>query len=164
MSTLAGAKEVTITDYPAPAILQTLSENVNKNVPPTLKPKVNVEPHKWGDLTSPFALSNKGHYTRILAADTLWLASQHTNLAQSMLHFLSPALEARLLVIAGFHTGRARMASFFEETVGEEGLEVEEIFEMDADGNRRVWKPNAPEELIGERKKWLVVARIKRRC
>ena len=88
---------------------------------------------------------------------------QHTNLAQSMLHFLSPAPEARVLVIAGFHTGRARMAPFFEETVKEEGLEIEEIFEMDANGKRREWKPDAPEELIGERKKWLVVARIKRR-
>jgi EEF1A N-terminal glycine/lysine methyltransferase len=89
---------------------------------------------------------------------------QHTNLARSMLHFLSPALEARILVIAGFHTGRARMAPFFEETVKEEGLELEEIFEMDANGRRREWEPNALEELVGERKKWLVVARIKRRC
>jgi nicotinamide N-methyltransferase len=155
--------QVTITDYPAPAILQTLSENVNKNIPPALKPKVTVEPHKWGDLSTPFAISKRGHYTQILAADTLWMSMQHTNLAQSMLHFLSPTPEARIFVIAGFHTGRARMAPFFEETVEEEGLEVEEIFEMDANGRRREWKPDAPEELIGERKKWLAVARIKRR-
>jgi nicotinamide N-methyltransferase len=89
---------------------------------------------------------------------------QHTNLAQSMLHFLSTAPDARIFVIAGFHTGRARMAPFFEETMNEEGLEVEEIFEMDANGKRRDWKPNSPEELSGERKKWLVVSRVKRKC
>jgi nicotinamide N-methyltransferase len=127
-----------------------------------LKSKVTVEPHKWGDLSNPFAISKKDHYTRIIAADTLWMSMQHTNLAQSMLHFLSPDPEARILVIAGFHTGRARMAPFFDETVEEVGLVVEEIFEMDANGKRREWRPNEPEEMIGDRKKWLVVARLKR--
>jgi nicotinamide N-methyltransferase len=55
------------------------------------------------------------------------------------------------------------MACFFEETVPEAGLEIEEIWETDADGRRRPWMPNAHEELIGERKKWLAVARLKRR-
>lgn len=88
---------------------------------------------------------------------------QHTNLAKSMLHFLSSSPESRIFVIAGFHTGRARMAPFFEETMMEEGLEIEDIYEMDANGERREWKPDAPEEMSGERKKWLVVARLKRR-
>ena len=79
-----------------------------------------------------------------------------------MKHFLSPDPNARVFVTAGFHTGRARIASFFEETVPQVGLEVEEIFEMDADGRGRVWQPGASEEHIGQRKKWLVVARIKR--
>jgi nicotinamide N-methyltransferase len=80
-----------------------------------------------------------------------------------MLHFLSRDPKARVFVIAGFHTGRARMACFFEETVPQVGLETEEIWEMAANGSRRPWKPYAPEELIGERKKWQVVARLKRR-
>lgn len=54
------------------------------------------------------------------------------------------------------------MAPFFEETMMEEGLEIEDIYEMDANGERREWKPDAPEEMSGERKKWLVVARLKR--
>ncbi|QDS73690.1 hypothetical protein FKW77_003025 [Venturia effusa] len=164
ISTLAGAEEVTITDYPSPSIIQTLTENVKKNIPPSLTPRITVEPHKWGDLDTPFALSHKNHYTRILAADTLWISTQHTNLAKSMLHFLSHDPKARIFVIAGFHTGRARMAPFFEETVEEEGLEMEDIFEMDADGVRREWRPYAPEEMGGERKKWLVVARLKRKA
>jgi len=80
-----------------------------------------------------------------------------------MRYFLSSSADARVYVIAGFHTGRANMARFFEEVVGNEGLEVEEIFEMDANGRRRNWSPYAPEELIGERKKWLAVARLKMR-
>ncbi|TLD36914.1 hypothetical protein E2P81_ATG02696 [Venturia nashicola] len=156
-------RAVTITDYPSPAIIQTLTENVAKNVPTYLNPHVSVEPHKWGELDTPFALSHQSYYTRILAADTLWMSMQHTNLAKSMLHFLSQDQDARIFVIAGFHTGRARMAPFFEETVEEEGLEIEDIFEMDANGIRREWKPAAPEEMSGERKKWLVIARLKRK-
>jgi hypothetical protein len=130
-------------------------------VPDELKPRITVEGHKWGSLS--FAASQKGEYNRVLAADTLWLPSEHNNLACSMNHFLSAEPSARIFVIAGFHTGRAKMAAFFEEAVPENGLEIEEIFEMDADGRRRLWEPQAPEEHIGERKKWLVVARLKKK-
>ncbi|KAE9969698.1 hypothetical protein EG327_010506 [Venturia inaequalis] len=160
ISALAGAEEA---HYPSPSIIQTLTENVAKNITTDLRPRVSVEPHKWGELDTPFALSHQGCYTRILAADTLWMSMQHTNLAKSMLHFLSPHADARIFVIAGFHTGRARMAPFFEETVEEEGLEIEDIYEMDANGKRREWRSDAPEEMSGERKKWLVVARLKRK-
>lgn len=88
---------------------------------------------------------------------------EHDNLARSMLHFLSPAPDARVFVMAGFHTGRAKLAPFFERAVPQEGLEVEEIWEMDADGKRRVWEPERAEEPVGERKRWLVVARLRRR-
>jgi nicotinamide N-methyltransferase len=117
----------------------------------------------WGELSTDFAISKKESYMRILAADTLWLPHQHLNLARSMLHFLSRDPKARVFVISGFHTGRAKMACFFEETVPQARLETEEIWEMDANGSRRPWEPYASEELIGERKKWLVVARLKRR-
>lgn len=133
------------------------------NIPSPLESKVSIQRHIWGDTTTAFAISAAGTYTRVLAADTLWMPGEHTNLAHSMLHFLSPDPAARVFVIAGFHTGRARMAAFFEEAVPEVGLQIEEIFEMDADGRRRGWEPKAEEELIGERKKWLVVARLKRK-
>jgi hypothetical protein len=79
-----------------------------------------------------------------------------------MQYFLAPAPSARILVIAGFHTGRAKLAAFFENAVPNSALEVEEIFELDADGRRRVWQAHAAEEAVGERKKWLVVAKLKR--
>lgn len=81
-----------------------------------------------------------------------------------MLHFLSDSSDARVFVIAGFHTGRARLASFFEESVPESGLEIEEVYEMNADGERRPWakERDGGREDIGERKKWLVLARLRR--
>ncbi|KAI8936646.1 hypothetical protein NX059_007045 [Plenodomus lindquistii] len=81
-----------------------------------------------------------------------------------MLHFLAQKPDARILCIAGFHTGRAKVAPFFEETVPMQGLEVEEIFEMDANGVRRPWaaERDGGLENVSERKKWLVLARIRR--
>jgi hypothetical protein len=89
---------------------------------------------------------------------------EHENLAKSMLHFLSETPDARVYVTAGFHTGRAKMAEFFEEIVPEVGLVVDMIFEMNAEGVQRAWakERDGGREDIGERKKWLVVARLRR--
>ncbi|KAF2635751.1 hypothetical protein P280DRAFT_411060 [Massarina eburnea CBS 473.64] len=165
MSVLAGAEEVAITDYPAPPILATLEKNVTKNVPLTIRPRVTVEPHQWGIFDTPFAASHAHHYTRILAADCLWMPYEHHNLARSMLHFLSHDAAARVYVIAGFHTGRAKMAPFIEEAVPEAGLEVEDVYEMDAEGRRREWvrERNGGKEDVAGRKKWLMVARLRRK-
>jgi hypothetical protein len=125
---------------------------------------MSIHGHLWGDLTSDFATANAHRYTRILAADCLWMLYEHENLAKSMLHFLADSPDAYILCIAGFHTGRAKVAPFFEEVIPQHGLEVEEIYEMDADGVRRPWakERDGGREDIGERKKWLVLARIRR--
>jgi nicotinamide N-methyltransferase len=80
-----------------------------------------------------------------------------------MLHFLSLSPEARVFCIAGFHTGRVKIALFFEKVVPTSGLEIEAIYEMDAKGVRRPWKAELEGvvEDVGERNKWLVVARLK---
>lgn len=157
--------QATISDYPAPELLSNIFQNVSKNVPEILRPRIYVQGHEWGDLSSSFAQVNAGCFTRILAADCLWMPHEHHNLARSMLHFLSSSLDARVFVIAGFHTGRTKMAPFFEEVIGEEGLEIEEIYEMDANGMRRGWQAerDSGREDIGERKKWLVVVRLRRK-
>lgn len=67
------------------------------------------------------------------------LPTDPTTLAKLMLHFLADTPDARILCIVGFHTGPAKVALFFEETLPQQGLEAEEIFEMDADGRRRPW-------------------------
>ena len=164
MSALAGAEEVVVSDYPAPEVLANLEVNVEKNIPRDIRPRVRIKGHEWGVLTDEFSQSHVHSFTRILAADCLWMPWQHQNLAQSMLHFLSHDEDARVWVIAGFHTGRAKLAPFFD--VAEEGgLEVEEIWERDADGHERQWmkeRDGGKEDMSG-RKKWLVIAVLKRR-
>jgi hypothetical protein len=157
--------KVVITDYPAPPILDAIKTNVAKNVPESIRERVTVEGHLWGSAETSFEKEHAHSYTRILAADCLWMPWEHENLAKSMLHFLAETPDARVLCIAGFHTGRAKVAPFFEETVPEQGLAVEDIFEMKADGTRRAWakERDGGREDIGDRKKWLVVARLKRK-
>lgn len=80
-----------------------------------------------------------------------------------MLHFLSPSPNARVWVIAGFHTGRAKLVQFFVVAAAE-GLEVEEIWERDVDGNERAWateRDGGREDITG-RKRWLVIAILRR--
>ncbi|KAF2106135.1 putative methyltransferase-domain-containing protein [Lophiotrema nucula] len=165
-SALSGAQQVVVSDYPAPVIINTLKKNVSMNVPEDIQPRVSVEGHQWGELDTPFAQANRHHFVRILAADCYWMQHEHENLAKSMRHFLSKAPEARVHCIGGFHTGRANLASFFEEVVPSSGLEVEDIYEMDANGGRREWakeRDGGKEDVTG-RKRWLVVARLRRRA
>ncbi|KAI7146702.1 hypothetical protein KC343_g12188, partial [Hortaea werneckii] len=69
-----------------------------------------------------------------------------------------------IYAIAGFHTGRRKLAPFFTVAV-EQGLELEDIFEEDGEGNRREWQAerDGGREDPTERKKWLVIATLKRR-
>jgi hypothetical protein len=154
-----------MTDYPAPPILKAIEANVAKNVPAPIQATTTVQGHLWGSTSTPFETEHAHSYTRILAADCLWMPGEHENLARSMLHFLSDTPNARVLCIAGFHTGRAKVAPFFDEVVPQEGLVVEDMYEMKADGQRRAWatERDGGREDIGERKKWLVVARLRRR-
>ena len=80
-----------------------------------------------------------------------------------MLHFLSNEPASRVFAIGGFHTGRAKLAAFFDVAV-EEGLQIEEIFEEDADGRRRPWEKvrDGGRENPTERKRWLVIAVLRR--
>lgn len=163
VSALAGAQLVAVTDYPAPSILDTIRANVTHNVPPLLQPRISVHGHCWGSVEDPFERAHAHRYTRVLAADCLWMPAEHNNLAKSMAHFLAPSPHARVLCIAGFHTGRARVAPFFEEIIARHGLEVDDIFEMDDHGVRRPWAAERDGGLedVTERKKWLILARLR---
>ncbi|MCJ1359436.1 MAG: hypothetical protein MMC33_009438 [Icmadophila ericetorum] len=162
VSALAGAEEVTISDYPAQEVLANISKNVERNVPVEQRAKVEVVGHEWGVLDDSFSQSRAKHFTRILAADCLWMPWQHRNLACSMSHFLSDDNHARVWVIGGFHTGRAKLAPFFE-IVGEEGLEVEDIWEKDVDSVEREWVVEREGEGITGRKRWVVIAIFRRK-
>ncbi|KAI4723495.1 hypothetical protein E4T48_00043 [Aureobasidium sp. EXF-10727] len=162
-STLAGATNVCITDYPARVVLDNLSRNVKHNLPDPLASKATVQGHAWGILDDPFALTNAHKFSRVLAADCFWMPWEHENLAASMLHFLSESPDARVLAIGGFHTGRAKLAAFFD-VAAERGLEVQEIYEEDAEGTRRDWvkEKDGGRENVTERKKWLTIAILRR--
>ncbi|KAK4151177.1 hypothetical protein C8A00DRAFT_36183 [Chaetomidium leptoderma] len=170
MAGLLGAKRVVVTDYPAPAVLQTLRENVGLAVHPRFAPpgrfaveEVLVDGHAWGELDSPLARENKHAFDRVLAADCLWMPWQHENLRRSIAWFLGESEEARAWLIGGFHTGREKLRAFFDkETLAEVGLEVEQLWERDCDGQDREWVWDRGIEDVSERKRWLAVGVLRR--
>ena len=167
MASLMGAEEVVISDYPAPEVLANITANVERNVSPRRKTiesvgECRVEGHEWGVLSDPFSVNYKEYFHRILVADCLWMPWQHSNLLKSIGWFLAVGGEA--WVVAGFHTGRGKMRGFYEEEKLEEaGLEVERIWERNADGSEREWVADRGVEDVTERKRWLVCAVLRRR-
>lgn len=164
---LKGAGEVVISDYPAPEILSNIRSNVKKNIEDKREKigaqiaDVRVEGHEWGILTDDFSVSNKEGFEKILVADCLWMPWQHLNLLKSIRWFLKS--EGRAWVVAGFHTGREKMRGFYDENaLKEAGLEIERIWERNADGSEREWVMDRGIEDVTVRKRWLVVAILKR--
>jgi predicted nicotinamide N-methyase len=164
----AHAAAVTITDHPSsPALTGAIEFNIRRNLANT-ETKVTSQPHEWGTLESdPWAVAHRGTFTRIIAADCYWMRSQHENLVRTMNWFLAPG--GRVWVVAGFHTGRAIVSWFFETAV-QNGLEIERIHERDListteDGDevRREWMPEREGEGPENRRRWCVVALLKRR-
>lgn len=115
-------------------------------------------------LDDDFSQQRKHSFDCILAADCYWMPQEHENLVKSMLHFLALGSASRILAISGFHTGRAKLAAFFH-TASEMGLTAEEIYEENADGVRRPWmdERDGGQENQTERKKWLVIAVLRRK-
>ncbi|KAL7625569.1 hypothetical protein AAE478_004789 [Parahypoxylon ruwenzoriense] len=180
MAALLGAKDVVVTDYPSDTILETLRKNVAVNAKPHLSPSGTLAPltvagHAWGERDNPFAAQNRGRFDRVFVCDCLWMPWQHANLHNSISWFLKggggsgedrgdDSLKARAWVIAGFHTGRAKMRDFFDDAaLGAAGLEVESIWERDCDGVQREWVWDRGHEDASERKRWLVVGVLRRR-
>ncbi|AEO63245.1 uncharacterized protein THITE_2108210 [Thermothielavioides terrestris NRRL 8126] len=170
MAGLLGARRVVVTDYPSPVVLATLRENVAGVVREKYAPagrfaveEVVVEGHAWGDLETPLARENRRAFDRVFAADCLWMPWQHENLRRSVAWFLGEDEGARAWVIAGFHTGRDKMSSFFaEEALAAVGLEVEHLWERDCNGQDRAWAWDRGVEDLGERKRWLAVGVLRR--
>jgi len=145
--------------------------------------EVRVEGHEWGVLTDSFSIHEKEAFDRILVADCLWsmlllcskaplseskvltfdtVPHQHINLLSSIRWFLAP--KGRAWVVAGFHTGREKMKGFYApEALEAADLEIESIWEKNADGKERSWVEDRGREDITERKRWLVIGILKRR-
>ncbi|KAM4064813.1 lysine methyltransferase [Hirsutella rhossiliensis] len=162
---VGGAQRITVTDYPSPAILDTLRANMARNLPPssTTTAPVLVHGHAWGRLDDAFSRAHRHAYDRVLACDTLWMPGQHANLHRSIAHFLRPAAAgARCYVVAGFHTGRDPVRAFFAPAaLAAARLALDAIWERDCVGRSRPWDGHRDED-VGVRKRWLVVAVLKR--
>ncbi|KAJ5130349.1 uncharacterized protein N7515_006388 [Penicillium bovifimosum] len=167
---LANASTVVATDHPSsPALTGAITFNIEYNLKkrtPSVTGNVSMQPHEWGVLSDDFSVANKGAFSRIVAADCFWMPSQHENLARTMQWFLAPG--GKVWVVAGFHTGRAIVAGFFE-TVLENGFVVERIFERDLvsrreDGGevRREWAAVREGEGRENQKRWCVIAVLRR--
>lgn len=159
-----------------------------------------TSPNQYGKLLSPQPAQHS--FDRMIIADCLWMPSQHENIVKTINHWLrhesapSHATEADAdtntsppcaLVIAGFHTGRSTVASFFEiatganraaETKNNNGdhaqlndqggknmnedrdgyLSIAQIFEVDVDLNVREWVTEREGENKEQLKKWCVCA------
>lgn len=161
-----------------------------------------TSPNQHGKLLSPQPAQHS--FDRMIIADCLWMPSQHENLVKTIDHWLrhdsapSHATNADVdkdtntlppcaLVIAGFHTGRSTVASFFEIATGanlaaetkEDGndhaqlndqrgknitedrdgcLSIAQIFEVDVDLNVREWVTEREGENKEQLKKWCVCA------
>ncbi|KAK1770679.1 nicotinamide N-methyltransferase [Phialemonium atrogriseum] len=177
---LLGASRVVVTDYPSPPVLANLRANVERNVRPensplgraATPPPVAVVGHGWGDLSDLVVGVGDGDgggggvgggFDRVLVADCLWMPWQHDGLRRSVAGFLGRGPRARAWVVAGLHTGREAMRGFFgEEELRLVGLEVEWIWERDCDGLEREWAWDRGVEDVIERKRWLVVAVLRR--
>ncbi|RAH78786.1 hypothetical protein BO86DRAFT_367996 [Aspergillus japonicus CBS 114.51] len=168
VSILAGASEVTITDHPSsPALRGAIEFNLKRNILAANGCAVSIQAHEWGTLApDSWAVANQGRFTRIIAADCLWMELQHKNLAQTMKWFLAP--EGRVWIVAGLHTGRPVVVRFLK-TVVEMGLEVDTIYERDQttsctggdDEIRRDWVEVREEEGPENRARWCIVVRLK---
>ena len=167
-----------ITDHPSsPAVTTaTIQANVSSNALAMSRttPRTGttcVKPYVWGVTTSSGvvgddwvgALNRK--VDKIIVADCLWMPSQHSNLANSISHFLAAHTGCCAIVVAGFHTGRAVVASFFDVAtgihhsgVGASALRVAEIYEIDVDGRTRPWQKVRYREGKEEAKASCVVA------
>ena len=100
-----------------------------------------------------------------------WDQWAHLDLAKSVSLLLARRPTARFHLIAGFHTGRATLARFFER-IEAKGLEIERIVEAEVkggtieqygwSGRQRPWQSREDEpEPIEQRNRWLVRATLK---
>ncbi|KAG0646955.1 Elongation factor methyltransferase 7 [Hyphodiscus hymeniophilus] len=166
---LMGAETVVISDYPAPEVLANIGANIKRNVTSRAEkdrvvPDMRVQGHEWGAFNDEdgFCEKEREGFDKLLVADCLWMPWQHANLLSSIQWFLKGS--GRAWVVAGFHTGRAKMKGFYDEALLKQmGLEIESIHEKNADGSERAWVEDRGIEDVTERKRWLVVAVLKRR-
>ncbi|KAF3319076.1 hypothetical protein TWF173_003530 [Orbilia oligospora] len=161
ISAITGAKTIVVTDYPAPEILSNITANIAFNQSKFISSDIQVYGHTWGELDEEVAKKHAHSFTRVIAADTLWMTWEHENLVKSMLHFLDDGPTSRVVVVAGLHTGRQKMANFWD--VAAKSFDIDTIKERDIDGIEREYEADRGIEDVVERKRWLIIGTLKKK-
>ena len=168
-SALSSPTSVVITDYPTPTFSTVTSANISTNIPVLFRSHVSHFPHKWADFSTSFAMEHKGSFTRILAADVLWLPSQHLALLESVQWFLADAADggkvAEAWVVAGFHTGRGLVGRFLKIAEEKVTLEVGFVREVNVEtGIEREWQGmEYADNEEGGKGRWCIIIVLRRR-
>ncbi|KIY70592.1 hypothetical protein CYLTODRAFT_391905 [Cylindrobasidium torrendii FP15055 ss-10] len=148
--------EVVVSDYPDAKLIQTLTENVERNVP---QGNARAAAYGWGTDTK-VALGQR-KFDVVVAADTLWNSEFHALLVRTLDMVLEDA--GKVYLVAGLHTGRYTLDAFFK-AVTKAGFAVESADEMRVDGGEtRKWdatRPGADDDR--ERRRWVVWVVLKR--
>lgn len=185
LAALSGASAVTVTDHPdspaltTGAIAANMATNLSVNGKARTACQLSIRGYAWGSEAMysasqygrPVSSSADERFDRMLMCDCLWMPHQHNNLVDSAVRWLSSSVDSCAIVIAGFHTGRSIVGSFFDIAAGEDTdgrgtsgpLAIEEIYEVDVDGERREWAKERATETKEEAKRWCVVGILKMR-
>lgn len=90
------------------------------------------------------------------------MPEQHSALVRSIVKLLQYSSSARVFIIAGLHTGRTILSSFFK-VAESQGLVPDDYGVREynvACGRDRPWTEERTEDEI-ERKQWLIIARLR---
>ena len=161
VAAVMGARHCVVTDYPDPDILAALQRNVRDTCDAYAALSLEVRGLAWGDVTQEAQAG--GPFDMVMAADVLWVSSQHAHLLHSICALLAHTSEARAVIVAGFHTGRPATARFFE-AAREAGLVPDAtakfggMYERSVLGDERAYTASDDMGDIEERSKWVVVA------
>ncbi|KAG8706219.1 hypothetical protein FRC09_002519 [Ceratobasidium sp. 395] len=152
---------VVLSDYPDPGILKQLEENVESNRGDS-RAQIEVRGHCWGGADALEELGGK-RFDVVMAADVLWKEELHEALCQTLDRVLVLGQAGRVHIVAGLHTGRAVLSGFVSRA-RKLGFQLGEIYEVSAGATKvqREWAEVREGETMGERRKWLVVAVLKR--
>jgi EEF1A N-terminal glycine/lysine methyltransferase len=147
---------VIASDFPDPLLIRTLNDNVTRN---DVSRNCTVVPHAWGaaDTTPVLPAADV-----VLAADTLWNPELHAALLRTICAVLARTHAARAHLVAGLHTGRYTLDSFFC-AAREAGLVIVEAVELEVQGDgRREWDVRRAEtEDERERRRWVIWSVLK---
>ncbi|TIB12907.1 hypothetical protein E3P92_02461 [Wallemia ichthyophaga] len=105
------ASFVLVTDYDDPNLISNLRKNVQDN---NKNGVCKVLPHCWGkDVDDLRSLSKtKDGFDVILAADVIWDSFSHASLIETLLQSLKKSDSSRVVLVAGYHTGRHVVQAF----------------------------------------------------